>query len=191
MNIVVINGGARATSRTRGLALAFAHALTSRKVTVSYFDVGVDLLPIYTGSNDQQEIAAVKKLISFAEQADGFFICTPEYHSGMSGALKNALDFLGGKQFNGKPVVIGAAAGGGKGGMNALGNLRTVLRGVYALALPDQIVVDPDHFDEQLRLANQDVVDRLEMMADELVRVTGLIRGKGQKAIKIAFKFFM
>ncbi|MCK9906868.1 NAD(P)H-dependent oxidoreductase, partial [Frankia sp. Cpl3] len=97
------------------------------------------------------EQPAVKRLMAAAEQADGFVICTPEYHNGMSGSLKNALDFLGGKHFRGKAAIIGAACGGGKGGINALNNLRQVLRGVYAIVLPDQIVADPEHYDRHIR----------------------------------------
>ncbi|NGQ97457.1 NAD(P)H-dependent oxidoreductase [Brevibacillus sp. SYP-B805] len=184
MKIMVINGGARAMSRTRELTKAFEQALTKKGVEILPFDVGKDMLPVYTGSEAEMETATVKKLITFAEQADAFIICTPEYHGSMSGALKNALDFLGGKQFKGKPAIIGAAAGGGKGGINALNSLRQVLRGLYTLALPDQIVVDPEHFDENLRLVNQDALERIEAMTDELLRITRCVGRREEAAAK-------
>jgi azobenzene reductase len=180
VKILLINGGATKSSRTRGLTKAFADSLTIRQVDTSLFDVGVDILPIFTDSEKDREAAAVQKLIQLADQADGFVICTPEYHNGVSGALKNALDFLGSRQFKGKPVIIGAACGGGKGGINALNNLRQILRGVYALTLPDQIVVDPEHYDEHLRLVHPDMLQRVEFMTEELIRITGLLMGKGQ-----------
>jgi azobenzene reductase len=178
MKILVINGGARVKSRTRGLANAFAEALQNRDVELSYIDLGVDILPIYTGSEEQANVDTVKKLLLAAEQADGFVICTPEYHNGMSGALKNALDFLGGKHFKGKPTVIGAASGGGKGGINALNHLRQVLRGVYALVLPEQIAVDPEHFDDRLQICNEDILQRIYSIGQELVRITGSLSAK-------------
>lgn len=179
MNLLLVNGGARKISRTRGLTKAFEAALKEKGVTVNVFDVGIDMLPIFTGTEEDREAASVQKLTAYAREADGFVICTPEYHNGMSGALKNALDFLGGTHFRGKPVVIGATCGGGKGGINALNNLRIVMRGVYGNVLPDQIVVDPDHFDQQLQLVNYDMQERISQIANELVKMTGLMKSSG------------
>lgn len=174
MNLLLINGGARKISRTRGLTQAFEAALKAKGISTRYFDLGVEILPIFTGSEKDRELPAVQKLINLAQQADGFVICTPEYHNGMSGALKNALDFLGGAQFRGKPAIIGAASGGGKGGINALNNLRIVLRGVYANVLADQIVADPEHFDEYTELVDLGAKARVEQMSDELIRMVKL-----------------
>jgi azobenzene reductase len=71
--------------------------------------------------------------------------CLSRYNA-MSGALKNALDFLGSDEFEHKPVALIAVGGGGKGGMNALNNMRIVMRGVYANAIPRQLVLDPSCF---------------------------------------------
>ncbi|MFY0545861.1 NADPH-dependent FMN reductase [Brevibacillus sp. H7] len=174
MNLLLINGGARKISRTRGLTQAFDAALKAKGVSTRFIDLGVDLLPIFTGSESDKAQPVVQKLINLAQQADGFVICTPDYHNGMSGALKNALDFLGGAQFRGKPAVIGAACGGGKGGINALNNLRIVLRGVYANVLPDQIVADPEHFNEYMELVHPDAKARVEHMTQELIRFVKL-----------------
>lgn len=77
--------------------------------------------------------------------ADGVVLCTPEYHNAMSGALKNSLDYLSSSEFVHKPVALLAVAGGGKGGINALNSMRTVARGVYANAIPKQVVLDGLH----------------------------------------------
>jgi len=176
MKILLINGSATQLSATRGLSRAFARTVQSRKAELLQFDVGQDMLPVFTGRPEEKSHPAVKKLQAYAEQADGFIICTPEYHNSMSGALKNALDYLSSKQFRRKPVAMGAAAGGGKGGINALNSLRQVLRGVYAIVLPDQIVVDPEHFDDQLRLVQEDALNRVEGITDELIEITSMLR---------------
>jgi len=176
MNLLLINGGARKISRTRGLTLAFEKVLKGTGISTRFFDLGTEILPIFTGSEKDKQHPSVQKLIHLTQQADGFVICTPEYHNGMSGALKNALDFLGSAQFSGKPVIIGAASGGGKGGINALNNLRIVLRGVYANVLPDQIVADPDHFDADTELSHPDAIARVTQMAEELVRSVKLLQ---------------
>ncbi len=169
MNILVINGSARKQANTRKVALAAANYLkqhiTSANITT--FDVGIDTLPIMDGEEASYTHPNVQKLTELAGQADGFFICTPEYHNGMSGSLKNALDFLSFHQFSQKPVSIGAASGGGKGGMNALNNVRIVMRGVGALVLPQQVVVDPIDFSEND--LTQSAQERLNATLDELV----------------------
>lgn len=175
MKIMVIAGSPKAEARTRGIAQYASEVLRELNVDVLYFDVGSHQLPLFTGDPTSAENETVKKLSEYAEQADGFFVTTPEYHSGMSGALKNALDFLGGKHFKNKPSAIAAAAGGGKGGMNALTNLRTVLRGVYSLVLPDQFVADPVNFDEGNVLVDELAQTRVRDLATQLKELTELV----------------
>ena len=175
MKIMVIAGSPTAESRTRGIAQFAAETLKQMNVEVLYFDVGIDKLPLFTGDATTAQNEAVKKLAEYAEQADGFFVTSPEYHSGISGALKNALDFLGGKHFKNKPSAIAVAAGGGKGGMNALTNLRTVLRGVYSLVLPDQFVADPVNFDEGNVLVDELAQTRVRELTLQLKELTEAI----------------
>ncbi|MDN4524394.1 NADPH-dependent FMN reductase [Fictibacillus fluitans] len=175
MKILVMNGSPTAESRTRGIAEYAANVLQEKGVEVTFFDVGKDRLPLYTGDTAEQENEAVRKLVKAADEAQGFFVCTPEYHNGMSGALKNALDFLTGAQFKNKPAVITAAAGGGKGGINALNNLRTVLRGLYSLVIADQFVADPLHFNDERELTEELATLRVNALIDQLVDLTKLV----------------
>jgi azobenzene reductase len=181
MKIMVIAGSPTAESRTRGIAQYAAEVLRGMNVEVLYFDVGIERLPLFTGDATSAENETVKKLADYAEQADGFFVTSPEYHSGMSGALKNALDFLGGKHFKNKPSAIAVAAGGGKGGINALVNLRTVLRGIYSLVIPDQYVADPVNFDEGNVLVDELAKRRVHELATQLNELTELVSANKAK----------
>ena len=178
MKILVINGSATQQSRTRGLSTFMADELRNQQVEVLSFDAGVHLLPIYNGTGESYGHPEVARLIQLAEQADGFVITTPEYHNSMTGALKNALDFLSGKQFKNKPVALAAVCGGGKGGINALNSLRTVVRGVYGLALPSQFVADPQDFNEQAEFVSQDGKERAASLVAELIELTRLTSAK-------------
>ena len=137
MKLVVMNGTPRKFGRTRVVAKYIAEQFAGE-----LYDVAVESLPLYNGEESQYELEAVKKLKKLVKEADGVVLCTPEYHNAMSGALKNALDFLSSNEFIHKPVGLLAVAGGGKGGINALNNMRTVTRGVYANAIPKQVVID-------------------------------------------------
>ncbi|ANB59444.1 NADPH-dependent FMN reductase [Anoxybacteroides amylolyticum] len=141
MNIVVVNGSPRKYGRTRIVAKHIAE-----RYGAALFDVSEDILPLYNGEEGQMELPLVKKLHQLMKKAEGVILCSPEYHNAMSGALKNALDFLGSDEFVDKPVALIAVAGGGKGGINALNNMRTVMRGLYANAIPRQLVLDPTAF---------------------------------------------
>ena len=142
MNLVIINGSARKNGRT---GIACRHI--QKKFGVDLIDLSLLQLPIFNGEKEQFELAEYKWLEEKVSKADGIILATPEYHNGMSGALKNALDFLGSQLFFQKPVALLAAAGGGKGGINALNNMRIVARGLYANVIPRQLIVDPDCFD--------------------------------------------
>ncbi|GGK07077.1 NAD(P)H-dependent oxidoreductase [Calditerricola satsumensis] len=87
----------------------------------------------------------------------------------------------GHKQFKNKPVAIAACAGGGKGGINALNNLRLVLRGVSALVLPSQLVAAPEAFDGGGNVIDAGGKQRLAALVDELVHMTRLLKGRIDK----------
>lgn len=141
MKIVMISGSPRKEGRTGKLS-----AFITKKYDINLIDLSELVLPIYNGEESQNEISSVKQLRLQLEHADAIIVATPEYHGGMSGALKNAIDFLGSKHFKDKPVAIMAVAGGGKGGINALNNMRIVLRALYANVLAKQLVIDPSDF---------------------------------------------
>lgn len=69
-------------------------------------------------------------------------------------------------------MALLAVAGGGKGGINALNNMRTVMRGVYANVIPKQLVLDPVHIDienaavtENIKVSIKELVEELSMFA--------------------------
>ncbi|TQR35772.1 NADPH-dependent FMN reductase [Brevibacillus brevis] len=172
MKILVICGSSARKSRTRGITELVHNYLKEKNIETLQIDLGIHNLPLYTGEEEVMNNPDVIEWQRVASEANGFFIATPEYHNGMSGSLKNALDYLRSKHFKGKAIAISAAAGGGKGGINALNNLRIVLRGVYGLVLPEQFVADPEHFNEHYQLIDSEARERIRLMVDELINIT-------------------
>ncbi|MDH2882652.1 NADPH-dependent FMN reductase [Bacillus cytotoxicus] len=167
--ILVISGSSRTFSNNRGLANYVVNNLNQKGQEVEFFDLSKNPLPIFTGNVTEYENANVSKLKEIANRANSFVICTPEYHNGMSGGLKNALDFLSKEQFLNKPVTILCAAGSGKGGVNALNNLRLVIRGLHGLVLPQQHICDSIFFDDCQNLIDEVSKEIINNMMIDLV----------------------
>lgn len=163
MKLTIINGSPRKKGRT-GIASRYI----AKKYGAELIDLSKGELPLYNGEESQHHIPAVKSLREKVSASDGIILASPEYHSGMSGALKNALDFLGSEQFANKPVALLVAAGGGKGGINALGNMRIVGRGVYANVIPRQLVLDPPCFDYENDWLHEDPAKLVDQLMNEL-----------------------
>ncbi|MDA8747276.1 NAD(P)H-dependent oxidoreductase [Litoreibacter sp.] len=89
-------------------------------------------LPLYDGDlEDAGGIpASVQILSDQIGKADAIIISSPEYNKGISGVLKNALDWVSrteGSPWKGKPVAIMSATAGRSGGECAQANLRLSL----------------------------------------------------------------
>lgn len=163
MKLVVINGSPRKEGRTGILARYISRTYGAELVDLSTYH-----LPLYKGEAEQYGLAEVVALQNLVKEADGVILTSPEYHASMSGALKNALDFLSMDQFSSKPVALLAVSGGGKGGINALNSMRTVARGLYANAIPKQLVLDPDNFDYENDAVNEESKGSVEAVIEEL-----------------------
>lgn len=96
-------------------------------------------LPFVDGRNQEDYPEVVHKLKREVAGAQGIILGTPEYHGSYSGVLKNALDHMGFREFEGKIVGLIGVAGGGMGAVNALNHLRLVGRSLRAWVIPQQV----------------------------------------------------
>lgn len=174
MNILIISGSAREQGNSFGISQVVEKHLASLGAEVSLYDLRREELPIFRMEQSQYQNPTVHKLVDLAHKADAFFIITPEYHNGISGALKNALDFLGMDHFKKKPVAIVASQGGVVGGFNALNQLRLILRSLHANTLTEQVIVNMRELDEAQQLVNEERIQQLNSLAEELVNETNL-----------------
>ncbi len=133
-----ISGALRRASTNTALIRA-AGALAGDDVAFSIADID---LPLYNG--DVEDAGYPEKVTEFVEAiraADAIVISTPEYNKGLSGALKNALDWqsrFAPGPLRGKPVAIMSATGGFAGGQVSQFTLRHCLTpfGCHVLASP-------------------------------------------------------
>ena len=95
MKILALSGSPRKNGRT-GIAARFLQ----KQYGLEVIDLSEGDIPLYNGESYQAELENVESLRAKVKHADAVLLLSPEYHSGMSGALKNALDFLGSEQFH-------------------------------------------------------------------------------------------
>jgi chromate reductase len=106
--------------------------------------------------------------------ADAVILSTPEYNSGITGVLKNALDWVSrtdGKPWAGKPVAVMSAAAGRAGGVRAQTMLRWCLTPFNPQMLlgPEIALADSSNqFDENGRLTNAFTEKQLTTLMDTL-----------------------
>ncbi|MCH7587621.1 MAG: NAD(P)H-dependent oxidoreductase [Chloroflexi bacterium] len=90
-------------------------------------------LPIFNGdrraSNTNTDVFRLRETM---RNAQGMIIGSPEYHGGISGALKNAIDWMGFDVFEDKLIGLVCTSGEPMGAVNTLGSLRMIARAVHA-----------------------------------------------------------
>jgi len=105
MKILAISGSLRLKSTNTTLLRALA-LVSPRGVEVSLYE-GLGALPMFNPDIEATDPLAVAKFREQIANADAIVIASPEYAHGVTGVLKNALDWMvGSEAFVNKPVAI-------------------------------------------------------------------------------------
>ncbi len=186
VRIVGLGGGMRPTSRSlvalkEGLALAAAAGAETRLLSV------LDLqLPIYRPDFDSpasygaEAAPAIEHLLESARWADGMIWASPSYHGSLSGAVKNALDYI---QFlandtpsflYGKTVGVISTGAGAIAAVNTLTQLNQVAHALRAQVVPLAVpITGVGRAIEDGKLTDPQFRQRLEMLVKDLVVLAG------------------
>lgn len=121
--------------------LATAAGLLDGSATLTVND-GLDRLPFF---NPDVEATAPPRVVedyrAFLAEADAVLIAAPEYAHGMSGVLKNALEWsVGSGDFAGKPTAVVSASPSMTGGDRAQAWTRETLEVMDAVLLPPLLI---------------------------------------------------
>lgn len=140
------------------------------------------VLPSYDPGMTFRDPRAVK-LISALRQANGIVLSSPSYHGGISGLIKNALDYTEDMKadarpyFAGRPVACISCGAGDQGANMTLTSLRMTvhaLRG-WPTSMGAAINTAPAVFDAQGECINEKVAILLRVMAEQLMRFTRML----------------
>jgi NAD(P)H-dependent FMN reductase len=112
---------------------------------------------------------------------DAYVFVTPEYNHGISGALKNAIDFLF-KEWNNK--AAGFVGYGGAGGVRAVEHLRLVMAEVQVATVRNQVALslftDFENYSKFKPAAHQE--KSVNQMLDQLIAWSGAMKSLRVKA---------
>ena len=171
INIVGIGGSLREDSCCY---LALDHVIglvTQMGCRARVLDLRRMPLPFCNGDHCQQGDAypAVAELHKAVREAQAIVLATPEYHGGVSGVLKNAVDLLGFEHLEGKVVgIIGVL--GGAANLDATNELARIMRHCRAWVIPQQIAIGrAQNIFAGKRISDADVLKRFQQFAHSLV----------------------
>jgi len=171
--VVGICGSIRSGSYTR---LAVRIALQGAQevgVQTRLIDLKDYHLVFCDGKEDESTFPEdVFKLRREVSQAGGIILGTPEYHGGVSGVLKNALDLMGFDEIEGKMIGLVGVSGGALGAVHALNSLRVVGRALHAWVIPEQASIPEAWkvFDESGNLKDSDLEKRVKEVGRQVAR---------------------
>ncbi len=159
--ILMFAGSTRTDSYNKKLVKVAGKGAEEAGATVTFLDLRDLALPLYDEDLETAEglPEGAQKLKTLLLAHDGLLIASPEYNSGMSAVLKNAIDWasrpVDGEAplaaFTGKVCAIMSASPGALGGLRGLVGVRSLLGNIGVLVLPDQVAVPKAYevFDEQ------------------------------------------
>lgn len=134
-------------------------------------------LPMFDPDETAPHVNA-RKLIETCHAADGMLWSSPLYQGTISGAFKNALDWLRLLSDRDPPFlhdkVVGLiSAAGGTHGLQAINTMEFSIRSLRAWAVPYVVPIASAArvFDREGKINNEAVGDQLRMLGAEVVRV--------------------
>lgn len=150
--ILAFAGSTRESSLNKLLVQIAAEGAREAGAEVTYIDLRDYPMPLYDGDLEDENGLPEKalELKSLMRSHQGFLIASPEYNSGYSAVLKNAIDWTSRTSedgeaplsaYAGKTASIMAAAPGMLGGLRGLYQLRELLMNMNVLVHPNMKAV--------------------------------------------------
>lgn len=177
MHIAILAGSNRREATSTKLCMYLKQQLELMGCTVTLIDLFRTPLPFYTSDNKTPNDYNLIQMKQIVRQADAVVLSTPDYHGGVSGVLKNALDHLGTEHFDSK-AVLSVSSSGGAVGVSPLQQLQVIVRNVHGINCPEWISIGAENrqFDEDGAPANVKIKERAIKTLHYFVQMAGKLR---------------
>jgi FMN reductase len=183
LTIVGLGGSLSEVSRSRSALRVALEGAAEAGAETALLDLRELALPMYDPDHDEPTPAAAR-LIESCHRADGMLWSSPMYQGTISGAFKNALDWLhalGSREppFLHDKVVGLISAAGGTHGLQAINTMEFSTRALRAWAVPYVVPVPTAArvFDPDGRVRDEAIERQLRMLGGEVVRVATRFAG--------------
>lgn len=131
-------------------------------------------LPLFNPDLSANDIPALMKLKSNIEKSSGLILASPEYAHGISGPMKNALDWLvSGVEFPSKPIMLINTSPRASHALEALKEVLKTMSGIIVESACVSVPLLGSNLDTRGILANREISDTLQ---EGLVRFCMQIR---------------
>lgn len=182
IKILAFAGATRKGSLNKKLIKLAAKGAEAAGAEVTLVDFRDFPMPLYDGDLESAEglpekARDFKKLLV---DSDGILIASPEYNSGYSAVLKNAIDWASRTSAEGEPSLLAftgkfaallSASPGALGGIRGLYQLRELLQNINVTVMPKMQAVGKAHeaFDENGALKDEKISKSVHNIGAELV----------------------
>ena len=177
LRIAGLGGSIASSSRSLAALEVALEGAASAGAETQLLDLRELELPMFDPERDELG-QAVAELVEACHTADGMLWSSPMYHGTISGALKNALDWLrllGDREppyLHDKVIGLISTAGGTQ-GLQAINTMEFATRALRGWAVPYVVPVSSASrvFDQAGRIRDESVERQLQMLGEEVVRV--------------------
>jgi FMN reductase len=177
LNVLAVVGSLQRDSVSRVVINHIARELQARGCRVDVLDFQKEPLALYN-PDLAHDLPGYAELQQRVFSADVVVLATPDYHGGISSAMKNFLDHFW-HEFAGKlfaPIVASHEKG-----LTVIDQLRTVARQCYAWTLPYGVGFSNDVDVKDGQIVTDNLKYRLEMLIRD-VRVYGEVLARQRRA---------
>jgi FMN reductase len=178
LSIVGIGGTTRPGSAAERVTRAVLAAAARRGAQTRMFG-GTELQALPHFAPERRERTSEQlQLVEAVRIADGLVICSPGYHGGVSGLVKNAIDLLEDLRddrrsyFDGRPVGLIVVAAGWQACGMTLNALRSIVHAMRGWPTPLGITLNSiaqKPFGEDGSIIDQSMADLIELQADQIL----------------------
>jgi len=169
--VISTSGNPDSNSRRMG-RIAFAH-LQKKKIDCDWIDIREMDLPL-CDADKCYGMPGSKKLNAAIKHADGILIAAPVYNYDVAAAAKNMIE-LTGNAWENKIVGFLCAAGGHGSYMSVMAYANSLMLDFRCVVIPWFAFATGDAFNGE-HVTDKKITQRIEQVADELVRFTNALR---------------
>jgi len=177
LSVLAVIGSLQQASVTRVVVLHVAQRLQTTGCSVDVLDLEKEPLALYN-PDTAHDLPGYAKLQARVHHADVIVLGSPDYHGGISAAMKNFLDHFW-QEFSGKLFATIVASH--EKGLTVTDQLRTVARQCYAWTLPYGVSLTEDLDVRDGQIVRDELKQRLEMLVRDL-RVYGELLARQRRA---------